>query len=104
MKWVYSLSATLVLIVGVLVFAGNRMDDTWHHFLHGNDRVTFHHRHYNLAPTNGRIQDTAQLHPTGESSWGQPIYVGEGETGLPAEVFIKESNGTFSAYELSGGF
>lgn len=104
MKWLYCLLAALVLIVGVLAFTANRIDDTWHHFMHGNDRVTFHQRHYYVTPTNGETQDTTNLVPTGENSWGHAIYVERGSSGLPAEVFLKGSNGTLTAYVLSGGF
>ena len=95
--------ATIVIFAGVIVAAGNRTNDAWHYFLHGDDRITFDNRHF-VNPTPIPAEST-ELVPTDQEYFGQRIYVSNQSDlkVLPAEIFIKK-NGQVIGYSLSGGF
>ena len=104
----------LIAVLSLTLLTGcESIVDTVHRIRYGNDRVSYHGRHYlnprvkssNELDTNGE-----KLIPTGEKVIGLPVYSTQSSLDfekknnvVPTVLILKEADDKYAEYALSGG-
>ncbi|MDQ0190332.1 hypothetical protein JI721_09635 [Alicyclobacillus cycloheptanicus] len=100
-----ALSVFIACFIAIAIF-GNQLDNAWHYFRYGYDRIAFEGRHY-IYRTSYK-GDIHTLRPTGKEYYGAPIYETADEYRellklhvVPVVIVVREGS-KYYQYELSG--